>query len=72
MSQRNRLSRQIKWGMKVCNLRRKYDYALDLLNKCEGLPADLFITQHSLTRMLDTAKKRQMKLLGSLSITEYL
>ena len=49
--------------------RRKYDLARNLLFKSQVLAADLFIAQHSLTRMFVVAKLlKQMKLLGILSV----
>ena len=40
----------------MCYLRRNYDHAGDLLLKSKVLPAQLFITQHSLTRNFDVVK----------------
>ena len=43
-----RLNRQIKWGMKVCFLRKKYVKARDLLIQTKTLPAELIIAKTSL------------------------
>ena len=51
MSQINRINR-----IKVCYLHRKYDQARDQLLKSKVLQAELFIAQHSLTRMFDEVK----------------
>ena len=40
----------------MCYLRRKYDHPRDLLLKSKVLPAEIFITQHSLTRVFDVVK----------------
>ena len=38
-----RVNRQINWGIKVCNLCKKFDSARDILLKDKILPAKLFI-----------------------------
>ena len=40
---KNRINRQINWGIKVCYLRQKFDHSFDLLIKDRILPAELFI-----------------------------
>ena len=42
-----RINRQIKWGIKVCQLRKKIDSAKDLLIGDKILPAELFIKKNS-------------------------
>ena len=56
MSQINRINRQINSGIKVCYLHRKYVQARDQLLKSKVLQAELFIAQHSLTRMFHEVK----------------
>ena len=47
----NRINRQVKWGIKVCYFRQKFDHSIDLLIKDRILPAELFISKVSLRKL---------------------
>ena len=47
---------KINCVIKVCYLLKKYDLARDIFLKSKDLPAELFNTQHCLTRMFDVTK----------------
>ena len=48
-----RVIKQIKWGIKVCHLGKKFDSARDLLLKDKILPAELFIKKVCLLKFFD-------------------
>ena len=48
-----RVNRQINWGIKVCQLRKMFDSARDLLLKDKILPAELFIKNVCLLKFFD-------------------
>ena len=45
-----RINRQINWGIKVCYLRKKFERSRDLLVKSDILPAELLISQMSVSK----------------------
>ena len=47
----NRINRQIKWGIKVCNFRKTFEDSIDLLIKDRVLPAKLFISNVNLLKL---------------------
>ena len=47
----NRINRQIKWEIKVCVFRQKFNHSIDLLIEDRILPAELFISKFSLTKL---------------------
>ena len=46
-----RINRQINWGIKVCYLRKKFERSTDLLVKSDFLPAELLISQMSVSKL---------------------
>ena len=46
-----RINRQINWGIKVCYLREKFERSTDLLVKSDILPAELLISQMSVSNL---------------------
>ena len=49
----DRITKQIKWGIKVCCMKTEYDTARDLLLETKFLPAELQITRVSLNRFFN-------------------
>ena len=47
----NRINRQIKWGIKICSFREKFDDSIDLLIKDRVLSAELFISKVNLLKL---------------------
>ena len=47
----DRINKQIRWGIKVCFFRTKYDTAHKRLLENKILPAELHITKTSLNRL---------------------
>ena len=45
-----RINRQINWGIKVCYMRKKFERSTDLLVKSNTLPAELLISQMSVSK----------------------
>ena len=45
-----RISRQISWGIKVCYMRKKFERSTDLLVKSHILPAEILISQMSVSK----------------------
>ena len=50
---RQRVYRQINWGIKVCHLRKKFDSATDLSLQDKILPAEFFIKNVCLLKFFD-------------------
>ena len=46
-----RINRQINWGIKVCYMRKKLERSTDLLVKSDILPAELLISQMSVSKL---------------------
>ena len=46
-----RINRQINWGIKVCYMRKKFERSTDLLDKSDILPAELLISQMSVSKL---------------------
>ena len=46
-----RINRQINWGIKVCYMRKKFERSTDLLVKSDILPAELLISQMSVSKL---------------------
>ena len=46
-----RINRQINWGIKVCYMRKKFERSTDLLVKSDFLPAELLISQMSVSKL---------------------
>ena len=46
-----RINRQINWGIKVCYMRKKYKRSRDLFVKSDFLPAELLISQMSVSKL---------------------
>ena len=46
-----RINRQINWGIKVCYIRKKFERSTDLLVKFDILPAQLLISQMSISKL---------------------
>ena len=46
-----RINRQINWGIKVCYMRKKFERSTDLLVKSNILPAELLISQMSVSKL---------------------
>ena len=46
-----RINRQINWGIKVCYMRKKFERSTDLLVKSDILPAELLISQMSVSNL---------------------
>ena len=45
-----RINRQINWGIKVCYMRKKFERSSDLFVKSDILPAELLISQMSISK----------------------
>ena len=45
------INRQINWGIKVCYMRKKFERSTDLLVKSNNLPAELLISQMSVSKL---------------------
>ena len=52
-SEMQRINRQINWGIKVCYMRKKFERSTDLLVKSNNLPAELLISQMSVSKLND-------------------
>ena len=50
-SEMQRINRQINWGIKVCYMRKKFERSTDLLVKSDILPAELLISQMSVSKV---------------------
>ena len=46
-----RINRQINWGIKVCYTRKKFERYTDILVKSDILPAELLISQMSISKL---------------------
>ena len=46
-----RINRQINWRIKVCYMRKKFERSTDLLVKSDILPAELLISQMSVSKL---------------------
>ena len=46
-----RINRQTIWGIKVCYMRKKFERSTDLLVKSDILPAELLISQMSVSKL---------------------
>ena len=46
-----RINRQINWGIKVCYMRKKFERSRYLLVKSDILPADILISQMSVSKL---------------------
>ena len=46
-----RINRQINCGIKVCYMRKKFERSRDLLVKSDVLPAELLISQMSISKL---------------------
>ena len=46
-----RINRQISWGIKVCYMRKNFERSTDLLVKSNTLPAELLISQMSVSKL---------------------
>ena len=46
-----RINRQINWGIKVCYMRKKFERSTDLSVKSDFLPAELLISQMSVSKL---------------------
>ena len=46
-----RINRQINWGIKVCYMRKKFERSTDLLVKSDIWPAELLISQMSVSKL---------------------
>ena len=46
-----RISRQINWGNEVCYMSKKFERSTDLLVKSDILPAELLISQMSVSKL---------------------
>ena len=53
----NRIHKQIRWGIKVCIFRTKYDSAHNLLLENKIIPAELQIAKTSLNRLFDIVQQ---------------
>ena len=50
-SEMQRINRQINWAIKVCYMRKKFERSTDLLVKSNNLPAELLISQMSVSKL---------------------
>ena len=46
-----RINRQISWGIKVCFMRKKFERSTDLLVKSDILPAEILVSQMSVSKL---------------------
>ena len=46
-----RINRQINWGINVCYMRKKFERSTDLLIKSDILPAEILISQMSVSKL---------------------
>ena len=46
-----RINRQINWGINVCYMRKRFERSIDLLVKSNTLPAELLISQISVSKL---------------------
>ena len=51
VSAMQRINRQINWGIKVCYMRKKFERSRDLFVKSDILPAELLISQMSVSKL---------------------
>ena len=57
----DRINKQIRWGIKVCFFRTKYDSAHKLLLENKILPAELQIAKTSLNRLFDIVQQTNIQ-----------
>ena len=46
-----RINGQINWGIRICCIRKKFERSRDILVKSDILPAELLISQMSVTKL---------------------
>ena len=57
----DRINKQIRWGIKVCFFRIKYDSAHKILLKNKILPAEIQIEKTSLKRIFDIVQQKNIQ-----------
>ena len=68
----DRINKQIRWGIKVCFFRTKYDSAHKLLFENKILPAELQIAITSLSRLFDIVQQTNIQYQKKFRIIETL
>ena len=70
----DRMTKQIRWGLKVCFFRTKYDSAHKLLLEKKIFPAEIQIAKTSLNRLFDIVQQtniqdqRKLRIIGDVEI----
>ena len=63
-----RINRQINWETKVCYMRKKFERSTDLLVKSNTLPAELLISQMSVSKLRNDISTESFSLSGNVLV----